>query len=74
MQMRRLHFYLSTPLDLSQNMTEEVLLMHMLLFMSHTLSIWVGMHLQCVTNIEVSQTFKSSSNVGRLRFDQHLVK
>ncbi len=31
-------------------------------------------HSQCVTNIEVSQAFFSWSNVGRLRFDQHLVK
>ena len=44
------------------------------------LNIWffskllVPMHSQCVTNIEVSQTFSSWSNIGRLRFDQHLVK
>ncbi len=31
-------------------------------------------HSQCVTNIEVSQAFSSWSNVGRPRFDQHLVK
>ena len=32
------------------------------------------LHSQCVTNIEASQSFSSWSNVGRLRFDQHLVK
>ncbi len=32
------------------------------------------LHSQCVTNIEVSQAFSSWSNVGQLRFDQHLVK
>ncbi len=32
------------------------------------------LHSQCVTNIEVSQAFSSWSNVGWLRFDQHLVK
>ena len=34
------------------------------------------LHSQCVTNIVVSQAFSSWSNVnvGRLRFDQHLVK
>ncbi len=31
-------------------------------------------HSQCVTKIEVSHAFSSRSNVGRLRFDQHLVK
>ncbi len=31
-------------------------------------------HSQCVTNIEDSQAFPSRSNVGRLRFDQQLVK
>ncbi len=33
-----------------------------------------NLHSQCVTNIQVSQAFSSWSNVGRLRFDQHLVK
>ncbi len=33
-----------------------------------------ALHSQCVTNIEVGQAFSSWSNVGRLRFDQHLVK
>ena len=28
---------------------------------------------QCVTNIEVSQAFSCRSNVGQLRFDQHLI-
>ncbi len=31
-----------------------------------------ALHSQCVTNIEVSKAFSSWSNVGRLRFDQHL--
>ena len=34
----------------------------------------LSVHSQCVTNIEVSQAFSTWSNVGRLRFDQHLVK
>ena len=39
-----------------------------------TLSAKNILHSQCVTNLEVSQAFSSSSNVGRLKFDQHLVK
>ena len=31
-------------------------------------------HSQCVTSIEISQAISSWSNVGRLRFEQHLVK
>ncbi len=32
------------------------------------------LHSQCMAYIEVSQAFVSWSNVGRLSFDQHLVK